>query len=45
MRDVLNVNTDSGASTKITTVNNILEAREEIQQLVDQGYLRKVYMY
>ncbi len=40
MRDVLNVQTDSGASTKITTVNNILEAREEIQQLVDQGYIK-----
>ncbi len=40
MRDVLNVNTDSGVSTKITTVNNILEARQEIQQLIDQGYLK-----
>jgi hypothetical protein len=40
MRDVSNVNTASGVTTKVTTVNNILEARQEIQQLIDEGYLK-----
>lgn len=40
MRDVSSVNTASGVTTKVTTVNNILEARNEIQRLIDEGYLK-----
>jgi hypothetical protein len=38
MRDESNVRTASVNGTKLTTVNNILEARNEIQQLIDEGY-------
>ena len=41
MRDVSNVNTASGNATKVTTVDNILEARTEIQQLIDEGYSKE----
>ena len=41
MRDFSNVQTGNRIPTKVTTVNNILEARGEIQQLVSEGYAKE----
>jgi hypothetical protein len=41
MSDISNVNTAYGNTTKVTTVNNILEARDKIQQLIDEGYVKE----
>jgi hypothetical protein len=38
MRDFSNVQTKSSIPTRVTTVNNIMEAQYEIEHLIQEGY-------
>src|SRR5690554_2505676 len=41
MNEIPNGNTNSIVATKVTTVNNVLEARREIQHLIADGYSKE----